>query len=206
MLKRLSIVLTALALTGDTSPARAVELFDFDAQATVPAQVGGFLSAYGRIVNGSQVGTPLPLDFANFEYTVVITDLRLDVDGATQIYSGGTIVIYEDATTTATFADPSTFSDGTAILAGVVTTMERTLFTSSLGSLSGSLDWTGGSRLGELPPGSATDWVLLSTVSRSPVLVEPGFDEQWDGKLEPREEAVGAESPSWGAVKARFSP
>jgi hypothetical protein len=206
MMKQLWLTLVGAALLalGGASTATAVEIFDFDAQVVTPVAVGDELSLHGRIVNGNQVPAPISLDFATFEYTVVITGLRLDVDGTVQQYSGGTVAIYEDAATAASYGAPETFSDGVAILTGTVTTLDRILFTSALGSANGSVDWTGGSRFGELAPAATTGWALLSSISRSPSLVEAGFDEQWDGKVEPHGDVVKADPGSWGAVKARF--
>ena len=180
--------------------ASAQQLFDFNGQATVPAMVGGDLEMYGVIYDPAPSSTPIPLDFANFEYTIVITSLGLDVDGMTQSYSGGLIAVYEDAATAADFAATGTFTDGTAILTGEVTTLSRTMFTATLGSSAGNVNWTGGTRIGELMPDDWDNWPLLSGINASASNVEPGFDENWDGKTE----TIGNDDISWGELKARF--
>ena len=71
----LTFALCQMVMAGS---AAAVQFFDFDAQAILPTTVGSSAEVYGIIVNGDAVDTPLPLDFANFEYTIVVTGLILD--------------------------------------------------------------------------------------------------------------------------------
>jgi hypothetical protein len=202
-MKTLLTMLLAALVLASANPAAAVQLFDFDGQAILPGAVGGNLTLYAVVVNGDAVDTPLPLDFATKQYTLAITGLRLDVDGNPQGYSGGTVALYEDAATPADLNDPATFTDGVALLSGDVTTLSRTLLTATLGTVVGSVDWTGGTRLDELAPSDRLDWTFLSTVLLA-APVHPGYDEVWDGKLEPREEVVPVSESSWGGVKARF--
>jgi hypothetical protein len=83
MKKWVSILLAAAVL--GSSPALAqVQLFYFNGQALLPAGVGGNLTMYSIVVNGDQVDTPIPLDFDNYQYTLVVTDLELVADGMTQ--------------------------------------------------------------------------------------------------------------------------
>jgi len=70
---------------------------------------------------------PIPLDFVNFDYTIVVTDLVLDTDGMVQYYSNGAIVLYEDNMAVADYANLATFTDGTAILTGVISTLSRSV-------------------------------------------------------------------------------
>jgi len=203
-MKKPTIVILLLAQLALAATASAVQLFDFDAQALLPGAPGGAAAAYGRIVNGSAVATPLPLDFANFEYTIVVTGLVLDTAGTTSMFSGGTVTIFQDDATPSDWADPSTFSDGTAILSGVLPSFQHTMFTATLGSAYGTVDWTGGSRLDDLAPADQVGWPFLTTVSRSVTMVQPGYTEQWDGKVEPVTDVVPAADASWSGVKALF--
>ena len=123
MVTKITMLLLALVLLA--VPASAQQLFDFLGQADVPDAVGGTLSMYSIMPEVSPpVVPPLPLDFDNFEYTLVVTGLVLDDLGAgtypIQVYSGGTIAIFEDAATAADYANTGTFTDGTAILVGDV--------------------------------------------------------------------------------------
>ena len=122
---------------------QAQQLFDFDGQANVPANVGETLSMVAVVLDGAPaISTPLPLDFANFEYTLVIDGLVLDsVAGNDQFYSGGTISLYEDASTAASFGDDASFADGTALLVGTFNVLSRSPLL-SLATISGSVDWT----------------------------------------------------------------
>lgn len=203
-MKKTTIMLLLLGLTAFAVPASAVQMFDFDAQAIMPTGTGSAATVYGRIVNGAAVATPLPLDFANYEYTLVVTGLIQDISGATSLFSGGTVTIYQDAATAAVWAMPSTFSDGTAVLSGTLSAFQRTMLTATLGSGAGTVDWTGGTRLNLLAPADRTDWPFLTAVSRAASQVQPGFSERWDGKVEPREEVVSTEQRSWSELKAAF--
>ena len=115
---------------------------------------------------------------------------------------GGILVIYEDNGTAADYANPATFSDGTAILIGDITTLNRTMFSLTLGSAAGWVDWTGGTRLDDIAPADQLGWPFLTGISARDSNVEPGYTEQWDGKCEPEEPIVDTEDISWGSVKA----
>ncbi len=200
MRTRITLLLVALLLIA--VPASAQQLFDFLGQTVVPGDVGGMLNMDSVVRDPAPATTPIPLDFANYEYTLVVRDLVLDIDGSPQVYSGGMLVIYEDNTTVADHANPATFSDGTAILIGAITTLNRTMFTATLGSAAGWVDWTGGTRLDDIAPADQLGWPFLTGISRHDGNVEAGYDEQWDGKVEPEEPIVEVTPMSWGSVKA----
>ncbi len=186
-------------------PASAQQLFDFLGQANVPAAVGGSLSLYSVMNDPVPETTPLPLDFSNYEYTLVVTDLIMDSEsGINQFYSGGTITIYEDNSSLADYAVPASFVDGTPILVGTFTTLTRTMFTTTLGTVSGNLDWNGGTRVIEIAPADQLNWAFLSGINARPESVESGYSEQWDGKVEPHTPIVDTETLLWGSFKAMF--
>lgn len=203
MKNRLMTTLLLSAVVAIAAPVSAQQLFDFNGQAVVPDVVGGSLSLHAVVLDAAPATTPIPLDFANFEYTLVVTGLTLDVDGITQVYSNGVIALYEDAATAADFSSTGTFTDGTAILTGAVTDLNRTMFTSTLGSVLGHVDWTGGTRVGELAPVDRLAWPLLSGVNASASQTEPGFDENWDGKVEPQE-PIANDEIGFGQLKRDF--
>ena len=203
-MKKIMILTFALCQIALAGSALAVQLFDFDAQAIVPTTPGLSAEVYGVIVNGTAVDTPLPLDFANYQYTIVVTGLVLDSSGMTSQFSNGSIAIYEDAATAADWTNTATFSDGTAILTGSLSPFAHTLFTATLGSGQGLVDWTGGTRLNDLAVADQTGWPFLTGISRSSTQVLPGFTESWDGKVEPTEEVVAVEGRTWSNVKALY--
>jgi len=200
MRTRINLLLLALLLIA--VPASAQQLFDFLGQTVVPGSVGGMLNMDSVVRDPAPGTTPILLDFANYEYTLVVTDLVLDTDSSPQIYSNGTLVIFEDNTTAADYTNPATFSDGTAILSGTITTLNRTMFTATLGSAAGLVNWTGGTRLDDIAPVDQLGWPFLTGISRHDGNVEAGYDEQWDGKVEPEEPIVDVTPMSWGSVKA----
>jgi len=197
-------MLILAAVVAFAIPATAQQFFDFNGQTVVPTMVGGALSMNAVIFDAPPATTPIVLDFANFEYTLVISGLTLDVDGTTQNYSGGMIALYEDAATAADFANGATFVDGAALLSGVVTDLSRTMFTPTIGTVLGHVDWTGGTRLSDIAPEDQGGWPLVSGVNASMFQVEPGYDEKWDGKVEPEEPIVGNEYFGFGELKTNF--
>jgi hypothetical protein len=198
---RMRITLLALAALALAAPASAQQLFDYNGQADVPAVVGDVLTMHSVVFDPAPGVTPIPLDFGSYEYTLVVTGLTLDsVSGIQSSYSGGVIAIYEDDATPADFADQGTFTDGAAILTGTFTALTRSMFTASLGSVDGFVNWTGGSRLNDIAPEDQDQWAFLSGVNVN--FAEAGYDEEWDGKVEPSDIIVGSEIRSWGSVKA----
>ena len=206
MRTRITLLLMALLLIA--VPASAQQLFDFLGQTVVPGAAGGMLNMDSIVRDPSPATTPLPLDFANFEYTMVITNLQLiSGDGTTaspQNYANGTLTLFEDNGTAADYANPATFSDGTAILIGTITTLNRTMFTLTLGSAAGWVDWVGGTHLDDIAPVDQIGWPFLSGISARSTVIEPGYDEQWDGKVEPEEPIVDTEDMSMGSLKAIY--
>lgn len=205
-MKKLLLVIALVGMLAAPQVAAAQQWFDFDGQALLPALVGGDATAYLVVNNNGVIDTPLPLDFDNFQYTLVITGLTMDVDNGDQggkSFSGGTIVLYEDATTVADYSAPGTFSDGTAILSGTVVSFNRVLFTSTNGSGAGVVDWTGGTRVGEFAPGDLTGWSLVVSISTRSTVTLPGYDEYWDGKVEPVQPVVPGDASSVSELKAR---
>ena len=203
---RTKVTLLLLVLLLTAVPASVQQLFDFLGQAVVPESVGGTLNVDSVIEDPFPATTPISLDFANYEFTLVVTDLGLvSGDGTVaspQNYANGTVTIYEDNTTVADYANAATFSDGTAILIGTVTTLNRKMFTATLGSASGWVDWVGGTRLNDIAPEDQSGWPFLTGISRVASNVEAGYDEQWDGKCEPESIIVETQKMSWGSVKA----
>jgi hypothetical protein len=211
-MKNLLLALCVLLLIAVPQIAQAqTQAFDFLGQADLPASVGGSLSMYSVIQEGSAIIVPpIPLDFVNYDYTVVITGLVLDVDGILQQYSGGTVTIYEIANGAADYANLSTFTTGTAILVGDLTSMTRSDVTQSFPPfarsiiMNGDLDWTGGTRVDDMAPADQIGWGLFATGNQDAANVEPGFDEQWDGKIELDRLIVPAPDKSMGSFKASF--
>ncbi len=211
-MKKMLLALCCVLLIGVPQIAFAQQAFDFLGQANIPTTLGDPLSMYGVIQEGSSlVVPPLPLDFANYDYTIVVTGANLLTDnGNAQTFASGVITIYEDNATVADYANTGTFTDGTAILSGVISGMSRTDVTLTIPpfarqiTILGTVDWTGGTHLDDLAPADQTNWPFFAAGNREAGNVEPGFDEQWDGKVEPQEPVVGSPSTSFGGLKAGF--
>ncbi len=127
--------------------------------------VGSTYTVYGIGNLPVSAPTPLPLDFANYEYTIAVTGMsvsmfNLDMINSLKDYTfvGGTIRMYEDALvggTAADYANPATITDGTMILEASVHDGWEMLLDNPIGfgytgAGIGFCDLTGGSQLGTL--------------------------------------------------------
>lgn len=204
MRSRIAMLTLALLLMVVPAFAQADQIFGFHGQAVVPDQIGGTLTMNGVVYDPPvPFTTPLPLDFANFQYTLVISDAELTIDGIPDQYTGTVVAIYEDDLTPADYADPSTFADGTAILIGSMPVLNHRLgFLNPLtGTFYGQVDWTGGSRLDDLAPEDQAGWFLDGSLSRNADDVEPGYTEAWNGKIDPPRFIVGSQLRTWSSVR-----
>ena len=205
-MKKLLLIMALVVAVGAPGLASAQQWFDFNGQTLLPAVVGDALTSYTVVNNNGIIATPLPLDFDNFQYTIVITGLIMDIDNGDlggKTFSGGTITLYEDNTTLADYTNPATFVDGVALLTGTFQIFNRIMFSSSSGSGNGTVDWTGGTRLGEFAPADQLNWTFVGAISNRSSVTQPGYDENWDGKVEPIEPVVSGESKSVGQLKGQ---
>lgn len=206
-LKKLTTVVTIAGLLA-AGPALAVDPpnFDFNGYAVVPANIGGTLTLRSILTNNGVVPTPIALDFANNQYTLVVTALRAADSGIATNWTGGALALYEDPIgggTAADYGTPGTFVDGTQILSGQFDgLLVRNVFTPSLGNFTGSVDFTGGTRLGDLP--TPQDWPFGGGWSRSVSGIPAGYQENWDGLIELA--PVGVESKTWNGLKQLYRP
>ncbi len=201
MMKGLLIVLAVAALPLGAS---AQQLFDFNGQAMMPSTAGGVLTMYSVMYDPAPIDSPIPLDFASYEFTLVVDGVTLVSDGISRVFSGGTVTIYQDAGTAADYTNPATFTDGTAILVGNFTSLSQFVPPFGPGSVSGYLDWVGGARLNDMAPEDQLHWAFLSGTSTTSGTLLPGYDEVWDGKTEPPSTIVDTEAASMGSIKALF--
>ena len=178
--------------------------FDFNGYAIVPTTVGGTLTMRSVLTNNGVVPTPILLDFVNNQYTLVVIGTLASAAGLSQYYSPATIEIWEDPIaggTAANYAVPATFTDGTLILSGAFGgNLTRVFFPNGTGSFVGKVNFSGGSRLGDLvtPQG----WPFAGGLSRNVTTIPTGYQEQWDGKIDLAPVAV--EHETWGGVKEIF--
>lgn len=170
---------------------------------SVPSQSGQTLTLYAVINNNGVVPTPIPFDFANAEHTLVLEATLSNSNGNRQQYTPASVRLYSDAgpATAHDFANASTFTDGTLVLEGAFRgNLTRQRFSALLGSIGGSIDWTGGSRVGELGD-NASDWSFGGGTSQT--LPRPGgYAETWDGLIQ--QGAVAVDQQTWSAVKDLF--
>jgi hypothetical protein len=224
-----ALVLGAIA----SAPAFAGPAIDWD-----PAYVYGPGAAVGVVPPGSELrGVGIvslfdgPLGFLdandpNKEYTFVFRGL---ISQPTQVvgppattfyttnYTGGIFELWEGSPRNSSFAPfpenaivPSTFQDGTLLLAGQFTSfyVQTNNFTlAQSGNMEGNILWTSGSLLpllnngsGEPCPGLFTGGITWST---QPGVGIPGYTFRHDGKID-LNCPVPAEPSTWGKLKAQY--
>ncbi|MBU2500082.1 hypothetical protein KJ682_02020, partial [bacterium] len=71
------ILLAVLALASLPVAVQAQQLFDFNGQALLPAGTGGTLTMHSIVYDAAPATPPIPLDFANYEFTIVVENLIL---------------------------------------------------------------------------------------------------------------------------------
>jgi hypothetical protein len=196
--------LALLSLVAAPLSAQA-QLQGFDFNGYVTGLPGG-IDFYSEVFDPSPALELFPpLDFANYQYTLVVTGL---VPAGGNDWTGGTIVLYEDALvggTAADYANPATFTDGTPYLSGdlSLTRTPNVLFP-NLTNIQGVVDWTGGSHINDLAPEDQSGWLFRAGGNSNPAEPVPdGYDEQWDGKIE-TEGVVPTADGSWGVLKAGY--
>lgn len=205
---RLKALTTAVACLGLLFGAQVMAAdppnFDFYGFAVVPGSVGGALEVRSVLTNNGVVPTPIGLDFTTKQYTLVLSGTLASVVGIASNYSGATVAIYEDAIgggTPADYANAATFTDGTLILSGAFDgNLIRNRFTANLGNFTGKIDFSGGSRLGDLS--TPQDWPLGGGWSRSATTIPAGYQENWDGKIDLG--TVAIETRSWEGLKQLY--
>lgn len=208
-----------LLLVVAAAPARAEEPFfdfaGFSYLAGPPAEPGTMVTIVMRL-NEIQPQPIWPLDFGTNEYTVLVDDLQItqvvSYDTILEItYAGGNIALLADAAKNSVYAPlppnasvPATFGDGSLELLGHFT--ELLLFydtVSGVGTVSGLVDWSSGSRLPLLD--QPNGWTFFGGVSNHPGLGIPdGYDLAWDPQIYgPAPSPV--ETGSWGSIKKRYA-
>jgi hypothetical protein len=178
--------------------------FDFYGYAIVPTVVGNPFTMRSVLTNNGVVPTPIALNFALNQYTLVVSGTLASISGIYNYYNPATIEIWEDPIlggTAANYAVPGTFTDGTLILSGSFDgNLTRQRFTTNLGSFIGQVDFSGGTRVGDLA--TPQDWPFGGGWSRSVSGIPAGYHENWDGKIDLA--PVGVENETWDGVKQLY--
>lgn len=210
-------VLIVLLILSGVGVAQATPFFDFWGYSYLegpPFSVGTTTFVPMRF-DPVQPELVIPLDLENNEYTVFIQDLLIvEVVAAgpvrTITYAGGDIQIFEDGAKNSGWTVnppngtvPGRFVDGELILAGHFTECAMVYLTTTMtGTVQGHVNWTSGSRLGELP--AVDGWLFFGGTTDNPMHDTPdGYDMGWDPQLLPPE-ATASERTTWGKVRGLF--
>lgn len=183
------------------------------------AAIGGELEVVGMlsmVQDNPPFSLPGVVDWTT-EYTVDVRDLILasPPGNSVKTYNGGVIELWADTPPDApwtpttpvgsipaynTLLVPALMVDGTPLLTGVFTQFATLFFGGQTGSISATINWTGGSKLGDLQSlGIANDWHWNGWFNII-APVPPGFQRLYGGKLE-HETPVAVEPATWGEIK-----
>jgi hypothetical protein len=129
-------------------------------------------------------------------------------------YTGGTFELYEGSPRNSVFAPnppnaqvPSTYIDGTLILAGSFTRFETQTndFTANqVGNMEGEINWTGGTLLDRTNRGGQPcPGLFTGGITWRPDVLIPGYIFRHDGKID-LNCPTPADPSSWGRIKAQY--
>ncbi len=192
----------------------------------LPAVPGAAVEVYGILSSSTGAGDPIPLDWAGHQYTIVVTDLVIADTSffgwlLEEEHSAAGIVIYADPTggTAADWDDPTSFTDGEAILtvtmdAGFLASLydfDGDSLMSGFG-VGGQCTFDGGTHILTLMdagyPLGAGEWALSATIqdrwAAPTVDVPAGFDRRFDAKISTLYDTVATETGTWGGVRRLF--
>jgi hypothetical protein len=210
VLKALTALALAASLGASGAWAQATPNFDyFGYVKTFPVQVGGAYKYVGYLDNNGVIPTPIPMVWgAGVQHTIVIeAELASHtVSGPviTDNFMNATVRIYTDNGPVTAYAftspNPTGFDDQDLILSGTIDGFfRRKVFTTY--TYYGSVDWTGGSRLGEIGA-NTQDWGLGGGGSSQSSTVPSGYDHVYDGLIQ--QPVVAVEDKAWGGVKQLY--
>lgn len=183
---------------------------------TTPEGVGTVTTVVGFLDPPVGFDYPFTVDFVNNEYTFYFETTILAVTpgpvSTEYAYATTTLEIYEDpsmngmhGTSPPNASAPSTFTDGTLILSGTLSGLVRLDWNFGFPEPSAvaSVDWTGGSKLGEVSP-LLNGWTFHAGISANPLTGIPaGYQQSWACKIVPP--TVAVEESSWGKIKAIYA-
>jgi len=180
---------------------------------------GQFYAAVGPVISMNE--DFFILDDDQFEYTIHIHSGTLTYADTVGTYvffyyedGDGTISFYEDSRDEGTLADygtyppnetsPSTFVDGTHMLGGAFTSL-RIVFEmeDGDGSFSGTINFTEGTYLENIPPDMRDGWTFSGLGVGHPPFVPEGYMNQVDGEVY-LEEGTPTKRCTWGNIKQRY--
>jgi hypothetical protein len=180
-------------------------------------------NAYATL-NTTQVNPWYPWDQVNYEYTAVIHAVVVTYNGMypwvagvngveTADFNVATVEIYEDAGTAADYANPSTFTDGTKVLSGVVQNMigEHVVYWPNPfymvelpWTITGVVVMTGGTGLANLDTQCAGGLVMNDFVNFQIGTFPAGYEEAYDIEWKCPEVSTSVEPSSWGRMKGLY--
>jgi hypothetical protein len=200
---KLAVVILATLLSSSIAVADPANFDFFGCMPSIPTSNGEAFTMVGFLTNNGVVPTPIPFTWVGEEHTVVISATFDSKSGFFESYTNATVHIYTDVgpATAGNYANQASFSDGTLVLSGVINNFQRIDFPGASSAYSGSVDWTGGTRLGELGA-NTTGYGIGGSGNTSQGGIPAGYADCWDGKID--QPVVAVDSATWHQVKTLF--
>jgi hypothetical protein len=208
----LTLPLLLVAQQGWTVP--FLDFYGYSYSGDDPLAVGNTETVAMRL-NTIQPDPVMSFDFSSYEVTILIEGLRLGAvephgTARTLRYDGGEIRIYQDPSKDSGWpADPpngsvpAAFRNGELVLVGYFSDCVM-LYDTVLGTgvLQGHVDFTGGSRWGEL--GQSSGWLFSGGTTTDPQGQLPGgYSFAWDPQLI-GQAPVATRRSTWGGIKGVY--
>lgn len=224
----MGLILGGLALA---APAVAGPFIDWDPMyvygtgaSTTLALPGGELKGVGLVSNFDAPLADLNPNDPTTEYTFILKGLIAQPTVVTGVpstlfyttnYTGGTFELYAGSPRNSSFAPnpenaivPSTFQDGTLLLAGSFTSFytQTNNFTAfNTGNMEGNILWNGGTLLARMNGGNGEPCPGLFTgaLTWNPTVLITGYTFRHEGKID-MNCPTPTNSSTWGKVKAQY--
>ncbi len=215
MRKLLSVAILLLALSTAATAQEQIVVYGYS-YLTPPEAVGTVTTVVGFLEAPAGFTLPLTLDFVTNEYTFYYqATIASIVPGAftTNVtYTDATFSIYEDPLKNGNYGtappngtSPSTYTNGTLILTGTLSEVTRINFNFGFPepTIVGNMDFTGGTRVGDLPSGG--EWTFHGGLSANPLTGIPsGYFHTWATKII-YNASVRTEETTWGRIKGLYA-
>lgn len=217
-MRKVLVVLSTLALIVPVSGGAQDDPVQFEIYGysyfTPPEEVGTVVTVVGQLEAPVGFSYPIPVDFANNEYTfyiqTTITDVQAGPFTTTYTYADADFFIYEDPSKNADYGinppnstSPSTFLDGVLILQGTLSNITRLDYNAGFPEPTVVADctFTGGSLYDQLF--QANNWTFHGGLSSTSMGIPEGYQRDWATKIV-FSGPLPSRSSTWGGIKALY--
>lgn len=226
LIKKCSVVLALTLLAAVPALGQAEFTFEgFAAYVPTAEMVGTSMTVYGIANAPVSAPTPVPTDFNNFQYTIMIGPMvstayafNMGLANKHWVFGPGMLAIFEDPIaggTAADYANPATFTDGVMIVQAAIDPgwfmdLDNPIGFGYSGAGIGTCDIVGGSQYAflDMLNYNLNNWTFAGTGIAEPwppfISVPPGYEHVFGSKVIFNTEPTANENLSWGQVKSLY--